>query len=73
MQTNSLQIQQKSDLLDLYQKVEAEERLSEQDALRLLNSRDLNAVGALADFAKQRRVGSRASYIINRYINYSNY
>lgn len=41
--------------------------------MRLFESKDLNAVGAIADFARQRKVGSRASYIINRYINYSNY
>src|SRR6266550_6638467 len=37
--------------------------------------RDLydNAVGAIADFVNERRNGRRASYIINRYINYSNY
>jgi aminodeoxyfutalosine synthase len=33
----------------------------------------LNAVGAIADLARQKKVGDRASYIINRYINYSNY
>src|SRR4030095_2669943 len=31
------------------------------------------ALGAIADFACQRKNDSRASYIINRYINYSNY
>jgi aminodeoxyfutalosine synthase len=30
-------------------------------------------VGAIADVARRRKVGLRASYIINRYINYSNY
>ena len=58
---------------DLVAKVEAAERLTEADARRLLASRDLNAVGALADLANQRRNGLRASYIINRYLNYSNY
>ncbi|MFM1769296.1 MAG: hypothetical protein RJA22_1825 [Verrucomicrobiota bacterium] len=64
---------QHSDLRDLHDKVVAGQRLSEADALRLLESRDLNAVGALADFARARRVGNRATYIVNRYINYSNY
>jgi hypothetical protein len=54
-------------------KVVAGERISEADALRLFESKDLNAVGAIADFMRQRKVGNRASYIINRYINYSNY
>jgi len=64
---------QRSDLRDLYEKTAAGQRLSDADALRLFESRDLNAVGAIADLARQRRVGNRASYILNRYINYSNY
>jgi len=64
---------QHSDLRDLYDKVVAGERLSDADALRLFESKDINAVGAIADFARQRKVGNRASYILNRYLNYSNY
>lgn len=64
---------QHSALRDLYDKVVAGERLSDADALRLFESKDINAVGAIADFARQRKVGNRASYILNRYINYSNY
>ncbi len=62
-----------SELRDLYDKVVASERISDADALRLFESKDLNAVGAIADFVRQRKVGNRASYIINRYVNYSNY
>lgn len=62
-----------SSLRDLYDKVVAGERISDADALRLFESKDLNAVGAIADFVRQRKVGERASYIINRYVNYSNY
>ncbi len=64
---------QSSDLADLHDKVRAGERLSEDDALRLFRSRDLNTLGSLADIVRQRKVGNRASYILNRYINYSNY
>jgi aminodeoxyfutalosine synthase len=65
---------QRSELRDLYDKVVAGERISEADALRLFESKDLNALGAIADFARQKKTGNnRASYIINRYINYSNY
>jgi aminodeoxyfutalosine synthase len=63
----------RSELRDLYDKVVAGERISEADALRLFETKDLNALGAIADFVRQRKVGNRASYIINRYINYSNY
>ena len=64
---------QRGELRDLYDKVAAGERISEADALRLLESKDITAVGAIADFARQRKVGRRASFILNRYINYSNY
>src|SRR5262245_26137948 len=64
---------QQSGLRDIYDKVVASQRLSDEDALRLFESKDLNAVGAIADFVRQRKVGNRASYIINRYVNYSNY
>jgi len=64
---------QHSELRDLYDKVAAGERISEADALRLFESKDLNAIGAIADLARQKKVGNRASYIVNRYINYSNY
>ena len=64
---------QRSELRDLYDKVAAGQRISEADALRLFETKDLNALGAIADLARQKKVGDRASYIVNRYINYSNY
>ena len=64
---------QRSELRDLYDKVAAGERISEADALRLFESKDLNALGAIADLARQKKAGNRASYIVNRYVNYSNY
>jgi aminodeoxyfutalosine synthase len=64
---------QRSELKDLYEKVAAGQRITEAEALRLFESKDLNAVGATADLARQRKAGNRASYIINAYINYSNY
>jgi len=64
---------QRSELRDLYDKVDAGQRITEADALRLFESKDLNTLGAIADRARQRKVGNHASYILNRYINYSNY
>ncbi len=64
---------QRSELRDIYDKVVAGERISDADALRLFETKDLNALGAIADFVRQKKVGNRASFIINRYINYSNY
>ncbi len=60
-------------LHDLYEKISAGERINEADALRLFESKDLNALGALGTIVRQRKNGNRASYIVNRYINYSNY
>jgi aminodeoxyfutalosine synthase len=64
---------QRSELRDIYDKVVSGERISEAEALRLFESKDINSVGAIADVARQRKAGNRATYIINRYINYSNY
>jgi aminodeoxyfutalosine synthase len=66
-------ILQRSELRDLHEKVAAGERISDADALRLFESKDINTLGAIADTARERKVGNQASYIINRYINYSNY
>ncbi len=62
-----------SGLADIWDKVSAGQRIDDADALRLFESKDLNAVGAIADSVRQRKVGNHASYILNRYINYSNY
>jgi len=64
---------QHSGLGDLYEKAAAGRRVSEEDALRLFESRDLNALGAIASMVCRRKNSDRASYILNRYINYSNY
>ena len=66
-------ILQQSELTDLAEKVEAGTRLEANDALRLYQCPDLNAVGRLASIATEHKVGNRASYIVNRYLNYSNY
>jgi aminodeoxyfutalosine synthase len=49
------------------------ERLSEAEAERMFASHDLNGLSAAADWVNQRKNGARATYIVNRYINYSNY
>src|SRR3954454_18239314 len=64
---------QRSELRDIHDMVAAGERISEAEALRLFESKDLNTIGAMADLVRQRKVGNRASYILNCYINYSNY
>lgn len=66
-------LRQQNGLSDIWEKVSAGARIDEADALRLFESKDVNAVGAIADAARQRKVGNHASYILNRYLNYSNY
>ena len=60
------------DLRGIAEKVEAGQRLSEADALQLYRSNDLNALGVMATIVRERKNGSVATYILNRYINYSN-
>lgn len=62
-----------SSLREFHDKVVSGERFTEAEALRLFESKDINALGALADAARQRKVGNRTTYIVNAYINYSNY
>ncbi|HEX4119351.1 MAG TPA: aminofutalosine synthase MqnE [Verrucomicrobiae bacterium] len=64
---------QHGELRDLHEKVAAGVRITNDDALRLFESKDLNALGAIADLVCRRKNAGRASYIINRYVNYSNY
>ncbi len=60
------------DLRPISEKVERGERISDADALVLYASRDLNGVGAIANVVRERLNGNVATYIHNRYINYSN-
>ena len=62
-----------SSLSDLWKKVETGVRVNEEEALRLFQSKDLHALAALANLANRRKNQDRASYILNAYINYSNY
>jgi len=61
-----------TDLRSIAEKVERQERLSEADALQLYHSNDLNALGVMASTVRERKNGNVATYILNRYINYSN-
>src|SRR5881398_2461070 len=54
------------------EKIEAQERISDADALALYESSELNALGMMANVVRERKNGNYASYIHNRYINYSN-
>jgi aminodeoxyfutalosine synthase len=60
------------DLRPIAGKVERLERISDTDALQLFRSNDLNALGLMASAVRERKNGNVATYILNRYINYSN-
>src|ERR1700737_850509 len=60
------------ELRPIAEKIEAASRISESDALTLYRSNDLNALGILANVVRERKNGNFATYIHNRYINYSN-
>jgi aminodeoxyfutalosine synthase len=53
-------------------KVEAGERLTSAEGVFLFEKADLHPLGRLADGARERKVGKRASYVVNRYLNYAN-
>src|SRR5213595_3122252 len=59
-------------LRPIAEKIESQERISDADAMALYQSSDLNALGMMANFVRERKNGNYASYIHNRYINYSN-
>ncbi len=54
------------------EKVQAGERLSFEDGVALLKSRDLLGVGELADAARRRLAGDEVYFINNRHINHTN-
>jgi aminodeoxyfutalosine synthase len=60
------------ELRQIYDKIVAAERIDEDEAARLYRSTDINALGLVANVVRERKNGNRATYILNRYINYSN-
>ena len=53
-------------------KVDAGERLSYEDALTMLRSRDIWTIGELANRVRHQKHGKTTYYNVNRHINYSN-
>ena len=61
-----------NELKPVAEKIEARQRISDDDALALFRCPDLNALGILASAVREQKNGNYATYIHNRYINYSN-
>ncbi len=60
------------DLRRIAEKIEARQRISDSEAVDLYRSTDLNALGIMASAVRQQKNGNYATYILNRYVNYSN-
>ena len=61
-----------ANLYPIYDKVQAEERLSFDDGIALYESPDITGVGYLANIVRERQNGNFAYYNINQHIDYSN-
>ncbi len=65
------QLISKSSISDIVSKVEAGERLSFDDGVRLFKSDDITAIGWAANLVRRRLNGNRTYYIVNRHINHT--
>ncbi|MBE3595289.1 MAG: aminofutalosine synthase MqnE [Candidatus Carbobacillus altaicus] len=61
-----------SNLTDIREKVEAGERLTFEDGMRLITSNDLYTIGQLADLVRARKNGDIVTFIVNTHLNYTN-
>ncbi|MHB8171386.1 MAG: aminofutalosine synthase MqnE [Thermincolia bacterium] len=59
-------------LADILDKVEAGERLSREDGIRLMESNDMLMLGYMANLVRKRKNGDRTYFIVNRHINHTN-
>ncbi len=57
---------------DILEKVEAGERLSVDDGVRLYKSNDILALGYMANLVRNKKNGDDTYFIYNQHINYSN-
>ena len=59
-------------LADIYEKVMEGKRLSFDDGVRLWETNDLHALGALSNIVRENKNGNRTYYVRNQHINYTN-
>ena len=60
-------------LRPVYEKVLAGQRVSDTECVELYHSKDLNALGCIANIIRERKSGNVGTYIRNLYVNYSNH
>jgi aminodeoxyfutalosine synthase len=61
-----------SDVADIIQKCEEGTRLTFEDGVRLMKSNDVAAIGHAANLVRNKLHGDTTTYIVNRYLHYSN-
>jgi aminodeoxyfutalosine synthase len=66
------QLVDRAGLADLWAKVQAGERLAFDDGVRLFRSRELMAVGAMANLVRERKNGDAAYFVRNMHLNPTN-
>jgi len=59
-------------LSDIYAKVEAGERIGFDEGVRLYRSRELMAIGAMANIVRERKNGDHAYFVRNMHLNPTN-
>ncbi len=57
---------------DIRAKVEAGQRLTGEEGVRLFYARDVKPVFEMANLVRERKNGNKAYYVINMHLNYSN-
>ncbi len=57
---------------DLHEKIQAGERLSFEDGVRLYQTNDLSTLGSLAQIVRRRLNGNRVFYSVNLHMNHTN-
>jgi aminodeoxyfutalosine synthase len=62
----------RSEIADIIERVEAGERLGFDDGVRLFKTGDIAALGYAANAVRERLHGDTTTYIVNRYLHYSN-
>jgi aminodeoxyfutalosine synthase len=60
------------ELEPILRNVDNDRRISGEDAMVLYESADINGIGTIANIVRKRKNGDVATYIHNRYVNYSN-
>ncbi|MGI6119784.1 MAG: FO synthase [Desulfosporosinus sp.] len=61
-----------SELFDLIEKVEKGERINRDAGVRMMNSKDILALGYMANIVRERKNGNLTYYMVNGQYNYTN-